>query len=477
MGLSQREKDELELLELEETEANAASSAPPEAKQRAGLLETAARGGAQGLTYGLSDEMAGGLGALGEIATGMSSPKDALSLYEEYRNSYRKGDKQAAADNPKTALISELGGGLLAPGGMAAKGAKFGARAARSAAAGAANAYGKTEAETPDEIAKDMAIGGAFGLGGEILGTAGSRLIPTAEGTKALARDQAIKHLRPTPTVARSMGKNGLNDMAEEVLDSGAIKFGAKAGETAEGLNGLRTQAYGKMKKAVEDSGATVDPASVAKKIEEDVIGPLRGNPEYNDLVQSLEKRRDAFLETFPAGKEIPASQLEKVKSAAQEKANYKVDSTSKINSDKKYARALKESTEEALAGKPQLQPFQEGKKTYGAMKSAQKMAERTGGLSMGGTGLMGGLLDMGTGLEALHEAQKGNYKTAGLLGAARALTRGRVNSSSAAMLNTLAQALAKRGKTNEALKIAEGLIQQSSPVIARQHAPYEVSP
>ena len=193
-----------------------------------GIGETAARSATQGLTYGLADEASGLLGALTEPLF-MKSDKNFGGRYEEYRNAYRKGDKASAEANPKTALLAELAGGIAAPGGAASKGLGLGARAIRASGQGALNAYGKSEAETPEGLLPDIATGAALGAGGAALGGLLSKAVPTSQGTKALAIDQTIKHLRPTPKVAASLGPDKLEEVAKAALKGGAVGFASKA--------------------------------------------------------------------------------------------------------------------------------------------------------------------------------------------------------------------------------------------------------
>lgn len=126
-------------------------------------VESALRGGAQGLSFGFADEATARL----ESITKDIPYEKAL---EETRAAYR----QAQEANPITYTGSEFAGGALTsliPGiGQAATGAKLGRLAAIGAGTGALSGLGMSEGQNIGEIARDVAIGGALGGGLPILG-------------------------------------------------------------------------------------------------------------------------------------------------------------------------------------------------------------------------------------------------------------------------------------------------------------------
>ena len=550
--------------------------------------ETALRSGVQGISLGTADELAGGVGAL-ISAIKRGSIKGLLEDYAAERNAYRAKDREARAANPTTAILSELGGGLLLPGG-ALKGLGAGAAAMQAAGLGALQGYGSTESEMPGDQLADMATGTAWGLGGAGLGHAVSKLVPTAEGSMALARSQTLKHLRPTPKTADQLGEQKLNEIADTVLKMGAIKFGAKAGKTAERLDLLRKKVGEQIGEILSSSEAKANPSEIIDRIQHDVIDPLKRTGLSDDLVSGLEKqlkgfskqnasgykaggripgtpttitrkssfvpkeaqtnfeqglnkigeeeipRRFSDVQTqnvmephglFSAPKEtlvvtkagtekkpimaystpesgapyltdktsglpikkltekriegVPKSEvgvglLEEAKRTLQDRINYLTDSNQKLEANKRFANILAKASEEAIDKEsPELgKAFRIAKKDFGNLAAAEAMAGKTGALTNGGTGLAGTLYDVGFGQEALRQLMQGNVAGAGLIPAVRGLTKGRMSSSIAAPSFALAQALAKRGKTNEALKIIEQLVQESAPVLGRQQAPYE---
>ena len=119
-------------------------------------VESAIRGGAQGLSMGFADEATA---RLESILKGVP--------YEQALQESRQAYKQAQEANPVTYTGSEIVGGVapaFIPGiGQAATGAKLGRLAAIGAGSGAISGLGFSEGQTAGEIARDVGIGGALG--------------------------------------------------------------------------------------------------------------------------------------------------------------------------------------------------------------------------------------------------------------------------------------------------------------------------
>lgn len=127
------------------------------------------RGGAQGVTLGFADELAGAGGAALDAVKGSDS--DVVSNYIKNRDSYRANDAAAKAANPKTFLGGQIGGALATaaiPGLNIGAAETLGGRALGAAGLGAASALGGSKADLTQgqygQAAKDTAIGGATGL-------------------------------------------------------------------------------------------------------------------------------------------------------------------------------------------------------------------------------------------------------------------------------------------------------------------------
>jgi hypothetical protein len=155
---------------------------PTTPKKEVSQLESAIRGGAQGLMFGFPDEATA---LLESITKGVPYEKSL----EESRLAY----KQAQEANPITYTGSEIAGGVLPaliPGvGQAATGAKLGRLATIGAGTGALSGLGYSEGETAGEVARDVGIGGLLGGALPVLGRG---IAIGAQKAKVLA-DEAIK--------------------------------------------------------------------------------------------------------------------------------------------------------------------------------------------------------------------------------------------------------------------------------------------
>jgi hypothetical protein len=138
-------------------------SQPTPSTPEVSQLESAIRGGAQGLAFGFPDEATA---ALERLVTGKP--------YEQALQESRQAYKQAQEANPITYTGSEIAGGVLPaliPGvGQAATGAKLGRLAIAGAGTGALSGLGYSEGTTAGEVARDVGIGGLLGGGLPVLG-------------------------------------------------------------------------------------------------------------------------------------------------------------------------------------------------------------------------------------------------------------------------------------------------------------------
>jgi hypothetical protein len=137
-------------------------STQPSPPPQVSPVESAIRGGAQGVTFGGIDEAT----ALLRNLAGRT-PLLPEKSYEQALQESRQAYKQAQEANPVTYTGSEIVGGVapaFIPGvGQAATGAKLGRLAAIGAGTGALSGLGYSEGQTVGEITKDVGIGGALG--------------------------------------------------------------------------------------------------------------------------------------------------------------------------------------------------------------------------------------------------------------------------------------------------------------------------
>lgn len=135
--------------------------------------KAAARGGLQGLSYGTSDEIIGGLKGLRDaMGEKKLSFDDIKKFYIKHRDEEREENKKAEEAHPYLYKGAELAAGLAAPGGALLHGAKEASTAAKlgrmalgGAGLGAAAGAGYSNAApNTGEFAKDVGLGAAAGV-------------------------------------------------------------------------------------------------------------------------------------------------------------------------------------------------------------------------------------------------------------------------------------------------------------------------
>ena len=263
---------------------------------------------------------------------------------------------------------------------------------------------------------------------------------------KSIARGYALDHLSPTPLTKRVLGKARLNDVADEVLESGNIKFGQKAEDTFADLTDAVEEVGALKGDIVRASNKRLDPYEIADRFDKEVIEQYRGNSEMIDTVAALEKKKQDFLSTYAKDygpNEISPLQMEELKTAAQKKV--KPTGTSLENEAQMKSGSFYRDIGEEVITDPSFIP---SKRAYGNLKAAKLMTDRAASLKDGG--LMAHMTDVGVDATALAKLLEGN--PLGLAAkVARGLTKGRTSSA----LATTANALSKGGM--DAISAAAG--------------------
>lgn len=229
---------------------------------------TMLRHGAQGPTFGFADElggavMAAGAGGADLVTRGLAAagvppfnklnepgmeealanahdfarrPKESFGAflarqYRGNRDEQRAEDDAAREANPKTALASSIGGGLLVPvpGAGLAKGASLGARMGRGiktgAGVGATSGLGNSKADLTKgdaaEAAFDTGFGGALGGGiGALIPAGGAAVGGVVPWLKKTAETQAFKALTGGGRIvnqAKQVGLDAIDDILGDV--------------------------------------------------------------------------------------------------------------------------------------------------------------------------------------------------------------------------------------------------------------------
>lgn len=297
---------------------------------------------AKGLTFGFSDELAGGVSALGALIPGGKSPGEA---YRGTRDKVRAEQKATQESRPIASAIAELGGSAVAPLGALSKVLKTGttlAKTAKGAATGAglsaAYGIGAAEGDAGDQLASvasvPTAIGGivgavlplvpaaarAFGDSRvrKAIETALTRTGTTMDDVNArvassMASGKPItfaEALGPAaPEVLARMGPlgdevAGVAFKAAEGLEKGPLKAGlARASRRMPPPVGEPSAIGKETLTSLIMRGATAIPRKVGQKIDERTIGELlrRIEPAADDASRATAKV--AFPPGLPPGR------------------------------------------------------------------------------------------------------------------------------------------------------------------------------
>lgn len=225
-----------------------------------GMLESAGRGFAQGVSFGFADE------ALAATEAGNTIIKAKLASYfdNEMRqdnvpaatfaqarakaeNDQRKAFEEAARVNPVSYLAGDIAGTLASTAATMGLGSYFaGGRALGFAGKsflgsmnGFANGLGRSEEDTIEGMATDAAMGAAMGVAGEVAGAGiGKLATPIVNKLKGISSGSFIKFLGAKyDTVETNLQKVGKEtvDWAERMVNT---KVPVKTGRQILGANG-----------------------------------------------------------------------------------------------------------------------------------------------------------------------------------------------------------------------------------------------
>lgn len=384
-------------------------------------VEAALHGIGQGATLNKMPQLVGGLahpvGAVKELLGTDASDPD-VQAYEQTRDQASAGSQQVQQEHPVASTVGQIGGFATGPGkaiGVVSAAAGPLAGIAASSAAG-----GIADPNTKRGLALGAIGGAASEAANAVLPSVADAISNRLRGTAIAA---AIRHLRPTPLVARQLGPEALSGVGEEALQSGAIEPFAKASTTAANMSDLLDEVGELKSDLVNQSPATIEPHDLAQRVQSNVLQPLQQTTAGKVTAAPIQGKLDALLEDLGESP-VPVSRIENEKMAEQGLINWKTDPTAKIAAQQGYQSQLRQAVEDAV-NNPQ---FNAAKQSYGNLKEGAGMAARTAGLTDSGTGLMGHIGDTAAMMEGIQGLASANPFQA-LTPVARALTKGRVAS------------------------------------------------
>ena len=402
-------------------------------------LESAARGAAQGLSFGFADEGAGALGALSDKLSGKEG--DLSELYKKHRDESRALYDEAHKANPKSYTAGEITGGVLPaflPGVGAASGASTLARLGRTALAGGAFGLGNSNADlTKGEVGK-AALDTAIGAGtGALLQHGAEKLAPKLSDVGQYLRNKA-ENLAVTATGATgNQASKFAPNAGRELLDSGIVGFGNTPRNIADKASQRLTTSRNEIDsvlKALDEQGIKVSPEEVQNALS-------KHSAELSEKAGTLPAFRKAQglaedVAQVQGKNSLPLSELESQKRSFG-KTNWADPDIAQAQ--KSTYRGLRDLVEEKAAHhNPQLaNKFQTEKKAYETFSPIQEAAERRANQLQQSP--VGGILDVASAGGALMH---GNIPLAIAAPIARRAVAPRLASSGAVTLDTLGKAL-----------------------------------
>lgn len=294
---------------LERIKKKYSKPTPPQVSQ----LESAIRGGAQGVSFGFADEATA---RLESIAKGIP--------YEQALQETRAKYKQAQEANPITYTGSEIAGGVLPsfiPGvGQTVTGAKLGRLAAVGAGSGALSGLGFSEGQTMGEIARDVGTGGALGGALPIVGRGIAKGI---QSIKPLA-DEAIKksltgftgkterfleEIEKNPQAIKRIENKFAGDIQQEILP----EINAKINDFMT-KNPYKQRAVEGSQKAIN---AIPDDITISRSTGEKILGDSIKELEKDTVSATAQDARailNDYLKRFESTKEqIPGREIKRI--------------------------------------------------------------------------------------------------------------------------------------------------------------------
>jgi hypothetical protein len=316
-------------------------------------LESGARGGAQGLSFGFADEITGGL-------------ESALTdkTYEQARDESRANYDAAQEANPGTYLAGQVGGAvlpMLVPGGQASLLARAGmigtkgaatvaGMAGQAALQGGLQGLGESKADNLADMTRDTLTGATIGgvtggvLGGAArgLGKLGSAAVDALPSTGAIREgienraagmitglnDEGVNVLRNNPNALSKIERLGDVSTAE-AQQAGILELGNKLENLPflKKINDLTDKAYS----VLDRSDKTFNADRFGKSIDDYISNNLMVNGTFQSKTEeatanALLARKESLMSLAGDSGIISAKDLKKVINSIRKDIKFEKD-------------------------------------------------------------------------------------------------------------------------------------------------------
>jgi hypothetical protein len=434
-----------------------ATQSEPQPKTRAGEAALESFGNAATLGYlpqiqaAIEPTFTGAMNAL--TGNDVAVDQNYLQRRDENiaRQALQKSEHPVAAGAGTAAglVATAVGTGGL---GAVAKGASAAQRLAAAGKAGAilggasnpGDVQGEVDPFQIDQRGKNAAIGGALGVGGQLLAEGGGALASKAsQWAKTKAAGKAARAVGlPTPTQAKVMAKSGEDiAMGRELLDKKAIPWLGTSGRISKRVDKLKEQSWAGVEKILAKGGddAVVDGAEAGMRIlQSEEIGLLREAGE----TQAVKALEDAAEQLAGMGN-VTLSKAQQIKKTIDNKINYNKSfpDTAGSNAARFEKRtALRDQMDSAVSSLGgEKDELKAAFRKHGLLEKASDIAEREAGRNQANRAVS--LTDTVVGAAGLA---RGEPMTAVALAAANKFGRTFGNSIQARTYDAAAKQLAK---------------------------------
>lgn len=394
-----------------------------------------------GATSGLSDEVSGGLEALGTTVGVKGIGKDfgeqefsedgptldwevLKHAYKAQRDAYRKKLKKDSDVNPGVSTSMEFAGALVNPVNKVMPGNL----AAQGLAIGGASGFGNSEAETLGGLAKDTGLGMGTGLA---LGYGAGKASPYIEkgitklgdGAKNLSEKFAARALGAERGTIKKLGADKVQKAGRQALDEGILSPLASTDDVIARNAAVKSRGGGMMDDVynqIDDAGAsTFNPLEVAGKVD-DQIGGFYRTPINKGETNQLENTLESILMRGEGN--IPLKEAQALKQELGKVANWKnnLNITEKEKMAREAYKIVSQQIDDAAStgaksiGKEGLEEtLTQGKRLYSNSKTAEELLTNKSAREAGNS--MFGLTDTIVGGAGLaYGGTTGDWQTAG---------------------------------------------------------------
>lgn len=367
------------------------------------VAESGVRGFAAGASGGFSDELSGGLEALGTAVGVKGIGKDfgeqeltddgptldwevLKHAYKAQRDAYRNKLKKDSEVNPATSATTQLVGAVASPLNKITKGMSL---AKGGATLGGVYGLGGSDADNLTDMAidtsKGAAMGGLIGKGVEKAAPMVERGIQKIGDTAGdFAERFAARGLGAERGTIKKLGAAKVKAAGRQALDEGILSPLASTDDVIARNNAVLDKGGGMMDDVysqIDDAGAsTFNPLEVAGKVDEQIGGFYRTPINKGETTQ-LENTLESILMRGEGN--IPLKKAQALKEELQKVANWKnnVNVTEKEKMAREAYRIVSQKIDEAAEsgaktiGKEGLEEtLTQGKKLYGNAKTAEEL-------------------------------------------------------------------------------------------------------